>query len=110
MQSLSRITPATVDVVRALRTQGEPTWGLRIVKSTGRPPGTVYPILDRLETAGWVESTWEDDDARPGPRRRIYRFTPDGAAAAVDLMTARPATESMPAPTRPLPDGEASPA
>lgn len=109
MDGLPRITSATLDVLRALRALGEPTWGLRIVKVTGRQTGTVYPILDRLESAGWVESSWEEDDARPGPRRRIYRFTPDGAVAAADLMTERAATGSGPARTRPLPNGEPSP-
>lgn len=44
------------------------------------PEGTVYPALHRLERAGLVDSDWD----RSGPRRRrVYRLTPDGAAALV---------------------------
>lgn len=82
MEPLSRVTAATVDVLRSLIAAGEATWGLRIVRDAGRPPGTVYPVLDRLERAGWVGSAWEDDADRAGPRRRLYELTADGALAA----------------------------
>ena len=98
MENLSRVTGATVDVLRALLDQPSPIWGLRIIKATGRTPGTVYPILDRLEHAGWVTSRWDDDDTRPGPRRRFYCLTTEGArrAAAVrrDFDAARAARTS----------------
>ena len=106
MEPLARITPATVDVLRAVRRNGPDVWGLQVVKDTGRPPGTVYPVLERLERAGWVVSRWEQDDARPGPRRRLYAFTPDGAAAATELLATRSAAE--PASRRASP-GAASP-
>jgi DNA-binding PadR family transcriptional regulator len=41
--------------------------------------GTLYPALYRLEAAGLVRAEWEDSTAqRRGPRRRIYRLTPQG--------------------------------
>ena len=89
MEPLSRVTPATLDVLGALIESGGPVWGLRLVKATGRPAGSVYPILERLERTGWVDSSWDDDAERPGPRRRLYRPTPDGAVAARELLTAR---------------------
>jgi PadR family transcriptional regulator PadR len=82
MEPLSRVTPATIDVLTVLSEADAACWGLRIIKSSGRPAGSVYPILERLESTGWVTSRWEDDDARPGPRRRYYELTDDGAAAA----------------------------
>ena len=82
MEPLSRITAATVDVLRCLASESEPTWGLQVVKSSQRPAGTVYPLLERLERAGWVESEWEFRTDRPGPRRRLYSLTTDGAASA----------------------------
>lgn len=100
MEPLSRMTGATVDVLRALRAEGDDTWGLRIVKATGRPAGTVYPILERLERAGWVASRWETDGTRTGPRRRLYRFTPEGAAAAAEAVTrVSPAADRSAAPS-----------
>ena len=86
MEPLSRITPATVDVLDALLQGGGAVWGLRVIKSTGRPAGTVYPILDRLERAGWATSEWEADDERPGPRRRLYALSAEGAVAAAEVV------------------------
>ena len=42
------------------------------------PEGTVYPALHRLEREGLVASEWDTGAAR---RRRVYRLTPNGAAA-----------------------------
>lgn len=95
MQPLSRITAATVDVLSVLDATGQPVWGLLIIKQSGRPAGSVYPILERLETSGWVTSNWEDDDGRPGPRRRYYELTRDGAIgarSAIANFRPRPAT------------------
>jgi PadR family transcriptional regulator, regulatory protein PadR len=49
--------------------------------------GTLYPILLRLESAGWFLSRWEAvDPASVGrPRRRLYRLTPGGLARASEL-------------------------
>jgi PadR family transcriptional regulator, regulatory protein PadR len=46
--------------------------------------GTLYKALARLETAGLLESRWEDPElavAAGRPRRRLYRVTPLGATA-----------------------------
>lgn len=47
-------------------------------------PGTLYPLLARLETSGWLASSWEDGDpAEMGrPRRRFYMLTPTGRKKA----------------------------
>lgn len=82
MELLSRVTPATVDVLTVLLSRPEPVWGLLLVKETGRPAGSVYPILERLERLGWATSEWEAESERSGPRRRLYQLTREGAAAA----------------------------
>jgi len=104
MKELSRVTAATVDVLHVLADAVDPAWGLLVIKSSGRPAGTVYPILERLESIGWVISSWESDDSRSGPRRRYYELTEGGAAAAASVIAefavrARPA--SMPRPSTP---------
>jgi PadR family transcriptional regulator, regulatory protein PadR len=50
----------------------------------GLPTGTVYPLLDKLRRAGVLVAEWEQiDPTQEGrPRRRYWRFTPDGAALA----------------------------
>lgn len=87
MEKLPRVGRATLDVLAVLLEAPRPRWGLELMSQTGRPSGTVYPLLDRLEKAGWVESRWEDTDRR-GPRRRLYALTPDGAEAARELVRA----------------------
>lgn len=82
MDPLPRETRATADVLDALLSAPDAVWGLQIVKTTARPAGSVYPILERLERLGWVRSEWEDAGDRRGPRRRLYRLTDEGAAAA----------------------------
>lgn len=83
---LPRIGRATVDVLTVLLDGPGPRWGLELISMTGRPSGTVYPLLDRLEKAGWVESHWDEDTERRGPRRRLYTLTLDGAEAARDVV------------------------
>ncbi|WP_206447942.1 PadR family transcriptional regulator [Agrococcus sp. KRD186] len=83
---LSRMTPATLDVLAQLLERDAPTWGLAIAGATGRPTGSVYPILERLESHEWVVSEWEADGVRPGARRRLYRLTPDARETATDAL------------------------
>jgi DNA-binding PadR family transcriptional regulator len=59
---------------------GEPPFGLRICDLTGLGSGTVYPILDRLERAGWVVGEWEAQQPAGRPRRRSYRLSGAGQA------------------------------
>lgn len=65
-------------------------WGLQVIRDTGLAAGSVYPILARLETAGWVTSEWEDRPDHSGPRRRYYCLTPLGHTQAVALLAPRP--------------------
>ena len=88
--SLSRVTPATLDVLEALMGPDEELYGLKIAQNAGRKAGSVYPILARLEEAGWVESSWESEERdERGPRRRFYRLDPGGLTAARALLVER---------------------
>ncbi|MGW5442705.1 helix-turn-helix transcriptional regulator [Streptomyces asiaticus] len=84
-----RVTEATVDVIEALLSGDEELYGLKIAKMTGRPSGSVVPILMRLEGCGWVLSEWEQDDTTRGPRRRFYRLHADHAGEAASLVRDR---------------------
>lgn len=59
-------------------------YGLELMRATGQPSGTLYPILTRLQEAGWLRAAWEEIDpkAQGRPARRYYRLTPQGALAA----------------------------
>lgn len=58
--------------------------GAEIARATKLASGTLYPILLRLEEAGWAESHWEDGDPHDlgRPRRRLYKLTATGARKA----------------------------
>jgi PadR family transcriptional regulator, regulatory protein PadR len=87
---LSRVTPATLDVLEALMGPDDELYGLKIAQNAGRKAGSVYPILARLEGAGWVESSWEKEERdERGPRRRFYRLSPEGLTAARELLIQR---------------------
>ncbi|MEU1199670.1 helix-turn-helix transcriptional regulator [Streptomyces sp. NPDC005813] len=63
--------------------------GLETCELAGLPAGTIYPILARLEQVGWVDSSWEDPavlETAGRPRRRLYRFTQDGAVQAREAL------------------------
>lgn len=81
-----RMTLQTERVLRALLAQpDERRYGLELCAETELHPGTMYPIVARLERVGWVESSWEDPAvhvAAGRPRRRYYRLTQDGAQRA----------------------------
>ncbi|MBG6226582.1 PadR family transcriptional regulator PadR [Arthrobacter sp. CAN_A2] len=52
----------------------------------GRPRGgSLYPVLSRLEDAGYVQARWEQADA--GPSRKIYSLTEPGRQHLADGLT-----------------------
>ncbi|MEH0974533.1 helix-turn-helix transcriptional regulator [Micromonospora sp. CPCC 205546] len=78
----------TIPVARVLAAMlAEPDverYGLDLMAATELPSGTLYPVLRRLQTAGWVTADWEsiDPSSVGRPARRYYRLTGQGAAAA----------------------------
>jgi DNA-binding PadR family transcriptional regulator len=87
------MTTQTLRVLSALLSKPNAS-GAEIARETKLATGTLYPILLRLERAGWVSSRWEEGDPKVlgRPRRRFYTVTGEGAqaqrAAASELQTA----------------------
>lgn len=80
-----RITGPTLKVMgELLQRPTDGISGVEISRSTGLASGTLYPILFRLEEAGWLESEWEEvvPAQVKRPRRRLYRMTAVGEANA----------------------------
>ena len=92
MDNLGRVTPATALVLESFLA-AERIWGLQIVKDSGKKPGTIYPILDKLESAGWIIGEWDTDEARKGPRRRYYKLVPEARPLAVAYTKAQHAKD-----------------
>ena len=59
--------------------------GYPICRAAMTGPGTVYPVLERMEKRGWVVGEWEErSDGHP--RRRFYRLTPAGRNNILELL------------------------
>jgi PadR family transcriptional regulator PadR len=78
-----RFTVQTALVLDALL-QNPGVCGSELTQITSLRSGSLYPILMRLEKAGWLESAWED--AHPAdlgrPRRRNYTVSALGERKA----------------------------
>jgi PadR family transcriptional regulator, regulatory protein PadR len=73
--------------------------GADVQKRSGLATGTLYPILLRLESAGWFVSRWEnvDPSAVGRPRKRFYRLTASGRAQASEVFVGLNLGKGVPA-------------
>lgn len=66
--------------------EGHERYGLELMEAFRSRPdigiadGTIYPLLNRLEKEGRIESRWAPD-LGAGPPRKYYRLTSAGADA-----------------------------
>jgi DNA-binding PadR family transcriptional regulator len=87
MNQQIRPSAATLKVLSAfLEELPKPLAGSDIFRKKGVMSGSLYPILSRLEKAGWVSSEWEQLDPREEgrPRKRLYHLTALGERCAHD--------------------------
>ena len=87
------LTPASRKVMDALAEfpVSKGAYGRELAGAAGLSPGSVYPILDKLEHAEMLLSEWEDIDVSEvgRPARRYWRFTARGAEVAREDLAAR---------------------
>jgi len=90
-----RLTQPILKVLRfLLEKPREGRSGADMSKATRVGSGTLYPMLARLEAAGWLTSEWEAIDPHEAgrPRRRFYKLTAVGQnkarAALAELQVA----------------------
>jgi PadR family transcriptional regulator PadR len=106
MISPVRMTTAVARVLAAfLEDPAADRYGLDLMRASGHPSGTLYPVLARLVEAGWISAEWEvvDPAAAGRPARRYYRLTTEGTAAArteiaalhLQLSKAQPGTTTV---------------
>jgi PadR family transcriptional regulator PadR len=80
-----RMTAATQRVLLSMLNEPRTEhYGLELASAAGLKSGTLYPILSRLEAAGWIVGSWERIDPRAEGRRprRYYRLTHSGLITA----------------------------
>jgi len=58
------------------------SYGYELSTLTGIRSGTLYPLLIRLETQGYLEAEWQKPAAAGRPPRHAYRLTAVGQALA----------------------------
>ena len=75
MTRIRRPSAATLKILKCLSESPDGLHGYALMKGSGLASGTLYPILGRLTDRGWLEKSWEMDEAVSGPPRRIYRLT-----------------------------------
>lgn len=103
MASDVRFTRHVAEVLRVfLDDVSRPCYGFELMKRTDLPSGTLYPILARLEGAGWLVGEWEEIDPAEAqrPARRLYRITAEGARVARLELAGLSARLRPPAPIR----------
>ncbi|SBT43117.1 PadR family transcriptional regulator [Micromonospora auratinigra] len=105
-----KITVPVARVLAALLAEPDGEhYGLRLMQQTGLASGTLYPVLTRLQHAGWATARWEDlDPVEAGrPARRYYQLTAEGVTSATavlaELRAGTTVTRSTAASTRARP-------
>ncbi|MFD7669104.1 PadR family transcriptional regulator [Streptomyces sp. NPDC059788] len=86
-----RLTKPTIAVLEVLLSASDdaPAWGLSICRDADLGSGTVYPILDRLKTYGWVTTRVEAEPHPGRPPRTYYALSGTGRAQAHAALEAR---------------------
>jgi len=87
-QGQVRMSLQTLKVLEAfLENPSEQLSGADVHQRCGIASGTLYPILLRLESAGWFVSRWEsiDPSSAGRPRRRLYKLTSTGMKRASEV-------------------------
>jgi PadR family transcriptional regulator, regulatory protein PadR len=85
-----RMSGPTLKVLKLLlESPQEGRSGAQISKATKIGSGTMYPLLQRLELAKWIEGEWEEvDPSEAGrPKRRFYKLTPAGQLGAANALS-----------------------
>ncbi len=83
--TIMRLTAQSLKVLALLMSRAnDELSGAEIGRATKLASGTLYPILLRLEEAGWAESRWEVENPHElgRPRRRFYQITGVGRRKA----------------------------
>lgn len=73
---------ARVLLAALLEAQGRWKHGYDLAASTGLKSGTLYPLLIRLDTQGYLEAEWQPPAASGRPPRHAYRLTAVGERLA----------------------------
>jgi DNA-binding PadR family transcriptional regulator len=79
-------------LLNTIARSNEPLYGYGIIKKMEElsggdlilPEGTVYPILNSLESKGLLKSSW--GKGKEGPRRKYYTITKEGRRSLKEIL------------------------
>ena len=77
------VTPKMAMVLKVfLEDPDHPRYGFELMKLTGMASGSLYPVLAKLEGAGWLTKGKEDIDPRAAGRPARMHYLITGAAVS----------------------------
>jgi PadR family transcriptional regulator PadR len=77
------VTPKMAMVLKVfLEDPDQPRYGFELMRLTGMASGSLYPMLAKLEGAGWLTKGKENIDPRAAGRPARTHYTITGAAAS----------------------------
>ena len=86
-----RRSPQTLAILSILlRRTSSWQYGYELLRETGLKSGTLYPVLARLQRAGWLEQKWNKPSAPGRPPRHLYRLSRQGESAARKVVQQAP--------------------
>lgn len=80
-----QMSAPTLKALRAMLLAGDEALnGTAIMRREGLKAGTLFPMLKRLEAAGWISGEWEQGDPKQlgRPLQKFYRLTDMGRERA----------------------------
>lgn len=85
MDSIRMTTTTKIVIATFIGRPKEELSGADITKLTGIQPGSLYPILRRLDAKGVLSSRWENiEPHKEGrPQKRLYKLTEAGSSWAI---------------------------
>ncbi|MFY8209492.1 MAG: PadR family transcriptional regulator [Caulobacter sp.] len=90
MKRLRKPSPQAVSLFAALVVSpSEWRHGYDLSRETGLSSGTLYPLLARWKSAGFLDAEWRASVEAGRPPRQVYRLTAEGLAAARAATRAR---------------------
>lgn len=87
----TQLRKGVLDLVILTLLSQRPMYGGELLEECASRPslkltqGTLYPLLSRLRTAGFVTFSWKESSV--GPPRKYYALTPQGQTFQESLLT-----------------------
>lgn len=86
MRKIRTPSEATILALISLLDAPQGMYGYEIMQTAGIKPGTLYPMLARLEDQNFLVSHWQEASVQGRPPRHIYRLSEAGRVLAKSMI------------------------